>query len=355
KLLKKADKPKFNLFVENNNVVFELEKKDLFYKEKLVGFAYVGSYDLLTKILTDYERKEENKGFNKSSSQFFNLSFDMSSETVMYFDFELGKYVLSNYMKELLNEKDNYLSEEKYQEKIVSSDLVIYLKKEYQSEFINKYEYRVKTEKGILKFEELVYKDNNKNYDIIRPSSRSHTEVNYLSKTNLKEDIEKYYSNNSEFIFIYIDLKTITKTLVFDKELGDLLTKNYFILLKDKYLDNKVYRLENNQFAFLLNIDEGTRIKTDLENNCSLLTSMEIMLDNEKILIENVVSFIYANDIEEKTADNLIRIAINEIYMIRDSENTELYSIYQVPKKDEEYKFEDMIIDLNDDDLDEFL
>ncbi|MFA6827784.1 MAG: hypothetical protein WCR64_05000, partial [Bacilli bacterium] len=113
--------------------------------------------------------------------------------------------------------------------------------------------------------------------------------------------------------------------------------------------------LENNQFAFLLNIDEGTRIKTDLENNCSLLTSMEIMLDNEKILIENVVSFIYANDIEEKTADNLIRIAINEIYMIRDSENTELYSIYQVPKKDEEYKFEDMIIDLNDDDLDEFL
>ena len=178
---------------------------------------------------------------------------------------------------------------------------------------------------------------------------------NYLSKTNLKEDIEKYYSNNSEFIFIYIDLKTITKTLVFDKELGDLLTKNYFILLKDKYLDNKVYRLENNQFAFLLNIDEGTRIKTDLENNCSLLTSMEIMLDNEKILIENVVSFIYANDIEEKTADNLIRIAINEIYMIRDSENTELYSIYQVPKKDEEYKFEDMIIDLNDDDLDEFL
>lgn len=355
KLLKKADKPKFNLFVENNNVVFELEKKDLFYKEKLVGFAYVGSYDLLTKILTDYERKEENKGFNKSSSQFFNLSFDMSSETVMYFDFELGKYVLSNYMKELLNEKDNYLSEGKYQEKIVSSDLVIYLKKEYQSEFINKYEYRVKTEKGILKFEELVYKDNNKNYDIIRPSSRSHTEVNYLSKTNLKEDIEKYYSNNSEFIFIYIDLKTITKTLVFDKELGDLLTKNYFILLKDKYLDNKVYRLENNQFAFLLNIDEGTRIKTDLENNCSLLTSMEIMLDNEKILIENVVSFIYANDIEEKTADNLIRIAINEIYMIRDSENTELYSIYQVPKKDEEYKFEDMIIDLNDDDLDEFL
>ena len=97
------------------------------------------------------------------------------------------------------------------------------------------------------------------------------------------------------------------------------------------------------------------RIKTDLENNCSLLTSMEIMFDEEKILIENTVSFVNSQYIDEKSADKLINIGLNELYVTSDPYKGEAYSIYQPVKEDGDYRFEDMIIDLNDDDLDEFL
>lgn len=355
KLLRKEENPVFNLIVDGNEVEFNLEKKEIFYKDKLVGYAFVGSQDLLTKILVGHDTLDDKNILNKSALNAFDLTFDMSKDTVMYFDFKLEKYVLSNSMKVLLQEKDNYLTESKYQEKIVSSDLAIYLKREFNSDFINKYEYRVKTDKGILKFEELIYKDKDINYDIVRLSSRPHTEIIYLTKLNLAEDIKRNYLENNEFILITVELKTIAKIYVSDKQLGDLLTKNYFIILKEQYLPNKVYQLGKNQFAFLVSKDDGMRIKTDLENNCSLLTSMEIMLDDEKILVENIVSFIHANDIEEKIAANLIKIALEELYITSDADEEEPYSIYQSSNRDEYYKYEDMIIDLNDDDLDEFL
>ncbi|HHX78419.1 MAG TPA: hypothetical protein GX695_01540 [Acholeplasmataceae bacterium] len=355
KLLKKEEKPSFTLVVDGKEENVKLKKKEILYKEKLVGYAFVGSEGLLSKILTECEKFEENNILNKSFLGVFDLSLDMSKDIVMYYDFKINKYVLSKSMRDLLQEKDNYLIDSKYQEKIVSSDLAIYLKKEFNSEFINKYEYRVKTEKGILKFEELVYKDKDTSYDIVRLSSRTHTEVNYLTKANLISDINLNYLDNIEFILVVIELRTIAKILVSDKELGELLTKDYFMLLKDEYLQNKVYKLDKSQFAFLLNKEDGMRIKTDLENNCSLLTSMEIMFDEEKILIENTVSFVNSQYIDEKSADKLINIGLNELYVTSDPYKGEAYSIYQPVKEDGDYRFEDMIIDLNDDDLDEFL
>lgn len=350
KLLKHEEQPSFKLFYENEEVEFNLDKQEIFCKDKVVGYAFVGSYDALAKILTPVDKTSEKI---KKVISFFDLSFNMEKDAIMYFDFDKDHYVLSNSMKELLQEEENQLIDAKYQEKIVASDLAIYFKKAFNTEFINKYEYRVKTKEGILKFEEFTYQDKENSYDIVRISNRAQTDINFSSRLNLIEDVKKNYLDNLEFVLIALELNSIAK--IADKQLANLLIKNYFMLLKDEYLQNKVYKLEKEIYALLLNKDEAMRIKTDLENNCSPLVSMRIMVDEEEQVIENNVSFILANHLEEKTGENLIKVALNEIFIISESKEMKVYSIYKNDSRDSGYSFEDMVIDLSDDDLAEFL
>ncbi|HHU20859.1 MAG TPA: hypothetical protein GXZ51_00230 [Acholeplasma sp.] len=340
------EKDVFLLYLELKNKVLEVnyKKENIIVDEEVVGKA------IYVNILKE-GKKDEYVKLNPFKVEDLVIYANLQKEITMFFDQEINSYRLSENMAHLLGTKE-IITEKAYQEIILASDLPIYLNKEFSKEKPSTYNYRVNSINGIDWVEQSTFFANGRYYDIIKLAKRPQTHYHYLGLGSLEEALKQ--AKDKKIALVLLSFTSLRKYLKQDQRLFESIVHEYF---QNVLKEETIYKLANLEYAFLIEDKEVyDALLLNLNNEASKLLEAEVYVYENKYEVKNNLAVILNTDLAPD--EDIIKEGLDLLALSKDAKFNKPYSIYvkkEVVVPEAGYDFKSLKIDLNDDDLDEYL
>lgn len=281
-------------------------------------------------------------------------SFD---EPIAYVDLVKKTIYLNDQMQELLETKDNVISEDEFVKYIVFEDI-----KFYQQDQPFKNIFRINVKKQIIWFEGT--KDPDHREMIIRRTSV----INYRNKlkvknhNDLENDIRKLLHENKEFGLITISFVNIIEKAKIPNHDANALVNSimsqYFKNLLEGYLRDSVtvYQLGNIEFGLLVNNPTTFDILTkEIVEGVEHFRKTVYTINNITIEVDLALGVVSSKGVENLPAEDIITASYEVLLQATDPNYPNNYSIYYPQTKTvKEYRLEDFDIDLSESFLEKF-
>ena len=264
---------------------------------------------------------------------------------------------LNDQMQELLETKDNVISEDEFVKYIVFEDI-----KFYQQDQPFKNIFRINVKKQIIWFEGT--KDPDHREMIIRRTSV----INYRNKlkvknhNDLENDIRKLLHENKEFGLITISFVNIIEKAKIPNHDANALVNSimsqYFKNLLEGYLRDSVtvYQLGNIEFGLLVNNPTTFDILTkEIVEGVEHFRKTVYTINNITIEVDLALGVVSSKGVENLPAEDIITASYEVLLQATDPNYPNNYSIYYPQTQTvKEYRLEDFDIDLSESFLEKF-
>lgn len=353
KYLRGFDEKEFNIVIEFNDFrkeEFTVQKTKITEGKKTVGYILVDKKPTAAEV---YQL-----GANKEFKLQLYHYFDSLNEAVGYYDNDFEEYRLTELMANRLGITELLISIEQLEEFIHENDRPIFEKQFKQEKGTLSYRYRLKTVTGLEWHEEVRTVDSGIVYSVFRKLELVPNKMAMSTKTDMNNDMAILLQDKKEFGVLYIAIKKIIEIIDdLGLDFANMVLDNYFGYLNEEEfgLKLKVYRLSNYEFAII--VDDGDKYEELVRNisaGISPLIKYDLFYGSTKYRFANNIGLAFSKDVFNKTPEEMFNAANEALELALDEKYAKDFSIY-VSKtiNDENYKFEDHVVDIDNKFLDE--
>ena len=353
KHLRQYDEKEFNLVIEFNDFrkeEFTVTKTRITEKGKLLGYILVDKKPTAAEVY----QIGSNKEFKLQLYQYFNSL----NEAVGYYDNDINNYRLTEQMANRLGITDLVVDLETLKQFICEEDYTNFEKELKQEKGTVSYRYRLKTVSGLQWHEEVRTVVDGIIYSVFRKLELTPTKVVMNTKQNLEEDIDKLFASESEFGAMYLAMSKVIDIInQSGLDFANMVVDNYFGYITEEVLskETKIYRLSDYEFAVV--IDDLTKYDELVRNisaNTSPLIKYDLFYGSTKYKLNNNIGLATSKDCLVRNSEELVKALEEAIELAMDEKYKKDFSIYVSKSiKDENYKFEDHVVDIDNKFLDE--
>jgi GGDEF domain-containing protein len=349
------DKPVMFSFTYANNFVLDLEVvKRLVMNEKRKRFGYVL---IDNTVITGY-RTEASKEFKR----YLFIYLDLLNMPIAYLDEDNNSYILSNALRELLRLEQNEITPFAIKDIMHPEDVFSYETRKMEDHKVNRLYFRLRCGDNYLWFSEDSGNFFGKKFILIRRVDPAAT-ISKISFSNYKamvRRVSELCDEKSRFAIAMLRFSNINDvTHKKGDEFGEILISKFFARIyngKTNVLNN-VFKISANEYALIFE-DESyiDLIIRDLSNNSSELLHQDIRVNKVSIHVEAQVGLVLSEDFETLVPREIIKAGLDALKEATDPDFLNDYSIY-IPtvEVEEEYDLSKLGINLEEDDLSEFL
>jgi len=353
KYLKGFDEKEFNIVIEFNDFrkeEFTVQKTKIMDGKKIVGYILVDKKPTAAEV---YQI-----GANKEFKLQLYHYFDSLNEAVGYYDNDFEEYRLTELMANRLGITDLLISIDKLMEFINENDRPVFEKEFKQEKGTLSYRYRLKTVTGLEWHEEVRTVEDGIVYSVFRKLELVPSKMVMNTKTEMSNDMTLLLQDNKEFGVFYIAIPKIIEIIDdLGLEFANMVLDNYFGYLNEEVfnLKLKVYRLSNYEFGIIVDeLDKYEEFVRNISAGVSPLIKYDLYYGSTKYRLSNNIGLALSRDVINKTAEEMFNAVNEALELALDEKYAKNFSIY-VSKtvNDENYKFEDHVVDIDNKFLDE--
>lgn len=353
KYLKGFDEKEFNIVIEFNDFrkeEFTVQKTKITDNKKTVGYILVDKKPTAAEV---YQI-----GANKEFKLQLYHYFDSLNEAVGYYDNDFEEYRLTELMANRLGITDLLISINKLEEFIHENDRPIFEKQFRQEKGTLSYRYRLKTVTGLEWHEEVRTVESGIVYSVFRKLELTPNKIAMNSKTDMNNDMSLLLQENKDFGVLYIAIKKIIEIIDdLGLDFANMVLDNYFGYLNEELfsLKLKVYRLSNYEFGLIIDeLDKYEELVRNISAGVSPLIKYDLYYGSTKYRLGNNIGLALSKDVINKTPEGIFNAVNEALELALDEKYAKDFSIF-VSKtvNDENYKFEDHVVDIDNKFLDE--
>lgn len=295
------------IFDNNLEVIIRMVKKEIQYKEKLIG------YILLDPIVTN----EYNEDYNDLKRSFY-IYLDLLDEPLAYFDEEQKAYVASRNLMHYLQTENNTIPLEQLRQIMHKDDLGIFDSRQIEANKYQKIQYRLLTANGYAWFEEGFGSFFGKKYIVTKKiNAEESNAINIGTYKNYVAKIEENISNNLVFSIALLNLHTVPELISeYGKDFANLVLNRYFEKISSGVLKDRlsIYKVSNTEFALIIEGEEYYDVVVrDLHSNSSNLLSQEIVINKNKVVVKAHVAMVLSKQVANLDAQKIMKVAFETI------------------------------------------
>lgn len=338
----------YQLVIELSNskeMSISFSKRKIIVNGNLLGYVLVSVKD---------QNQDGIKESSSDSKKHLLSYFELLEQPLAYFQPEKNQYVLTNKMINLLN-LSNEVEASAFEQVIFSEDQKILLKRSSNNEAMYSIFYRMRTNEGLLWFVERSFVYQGNPIRLVAQTNFNNLKYSFPNYFKLLNEIREVRLRNDNFILILLSLNNldnISNTIGLDA--SDVVVTRYFGKLNETISKLKVFRINFQQFAFILeDLELYNRILVDLNNDESNLLKQSIIFNDSRYELNNTIGLVESKKIINFTPEMMVKEGIDTLEFASNPNYNKKFSIYYPKKQINRYENED--IDLSDNFLDKIL
>ena len=351
--LRQYDEKEFNIVIEFNDFrkeEFTVTKTRITEKGKVLGYILVDKKPTAAEVY----QIGSNKEFKLQLYQYFNSL----NEAVGYYDNDINNYRLTEKMANRLGITELVIDLDTLKQFISEDDLVNFEKEFKQEKGTVSYRYRLKTVSGLQWHEEVRTVVDGIVYSVFRKLELTPTKVVMNTKQNLEDDMNKLLETEEEFGTMYLAINKVIDIInASGLDFANMVVDNYFGYILEEVLnkDTKIYRLSDFEFAIIINdLTKYDELVRNISANTSPLIKYDLFYGSTKYKLNNNIGLATSKDVLVRSSDALIKALEEALSLAMNEKYHKDFSIYVSKSiKDENYKFEDHVVDIDNKFLDE--
>lgn len=327
-------------------------------KEMSISFSkrkIIVDGNLLGYVLVSLKNQQE--GIKESFGDFkkyLQTYFELLEQPLAYFQPEKNQYVLTSKMVNLLN-LSNEVEASLFEQVIFSEDQKILLKRSANLETMYPMFYRMRTNEGLLWFVERSFVYQGNPIRLVVQTNFNNLKYNFPNYYKLLNEIKEVKLRNDDFVLVLLslnDLDNISTNIGLDA--SDVVATRYFGKLNESISKLKAFRINFQQFAFILeDLELYNKILVDLNNNESNLLKQNVMFNDSRYELNNTIGLVESTKLIDFSPETMVKEGISALEFASNPNYNKKFSIYYPKKQINRYENED--IDLSDNFLDKIL
>ncbi len=252
----------------------------------------------------------------------FDKYLDTIDEPLGFYDARINGYHLTKGMRELIDIKSRTLSVDEYKNFIVEDDSNVYEGLLKQKSAKAKYRYRLRTNSGIIWFEEVKHLEKD---DVIATFHKEQINPEAIfDRNDLELELSRLISVGEEFGMTLI-LVTNNQNLIkhLGKEAANAVIENYLrSVQKDLFKQNdSIYKISSREYCILTTDVDVYRDNIHMvKSKNSELLELETDYEGKKYFVTNVLGFVHSESVSEKNSLEYVEAGRLALYIATNKE-----------------------------------